>query len=73
MQAPGQSILDAALAHGVAVDYSCTVGGCAACKLRVIKGETLMDEPNCLSDSERAAGYTLACSAYALGPVEIDA
>lgn len=73
VQAPGQSILDAALAHGVAVDYSCTVGGCAACKLRVIKGETLMDEPNCLSDSERAAGYTLACSTYALGPVEIDA
>lgn len=72
-QAPGQSILDAALANGVALDFSCTVGGCAACKVRVSKGSTLMDEPNCLSDSERAAGYVLACSAYAVDAVEIDA
>lgn len=73
VQAPGQSILDAALAQGVGLDFSCTVGGCAACKVRVVKGATLMDEPNCLSAAEREQGYTLACSAYALEAVEIDA
>ena len=73
VQAPGQTILDAALAHGLALDYSCTVGGCAACKVRVIKGSTLLDEPNCLSEAEREQGYTLACSSYALEALEIDA
>ncbi len=72
-QAPGQSILDAALAHGVALDFSCTVGGCAACKVQVLEGEVMMDEPHCLSEAERAQGLTLACSAYATQAVVLDA
>lgn len=72
-QAPGQSMLDAALAHGAALDFSCTVGGCAACKVKVLQGDVIMDEPHCLSDEECAQGMVLACSAYATSAVVLDA
>jgi ring-1,2-phenylacetyl-CoA epoxidase subunit PaaE len=72
-QQPGQTILDAALANGIALDFSCTVGGCAACKIKLNDGPITMDEPNCLSEAERAQGFALACSAYALGAIEVEA
>ncbi|MGJ8669347.1 MAG: 2Fe-2S iron-sulfur cluster-binding protein [Oceanococcus sp.] len=72
-QAPGQSILDAALFNGVALEFSCTVGGCAACKVRVLEGAVQIDEPHCLSDAEQEQGFTLACSAYATQAVVLDA
>ena len=72
-QRPGESLLQAGLRAGIALPFSCTVGGCAACKLKVLDGEVQLDEPNCLSPEERAEGYTLSCSSYCLGPVVIDA
>ncbi len=73
VQQPGQSILDAGLAAGLPLEFSCTVGGCGACKLRVLDGPVIQDEPNCLTAEERAAGYVLACSAFASAPVRIEA
>ncbi|MGH8460728.1 MAG: 2Fe-2S iron-sulfur cluster-binding protein [Stenotrophobium sp.] len=72
-QRVGESILDAGLREDVALRYSCTVGGCAACRVRVVSGAVSLSEPNCLTPEERAQGYTLACSAYALEPVVIEA
>jgi ring-1,2-phenylacetyl-CoA epoxidase subunit PaaE len=72
-QQPGESLLDAGLRAGLKLEFSCTVGGCGHCKVRVLDGEVLLEEPNCLSPEERAAGYTLACSACAATPVTIDA
>ncbi len=70
---PGETILDAGLRNGVNIDFSCTVGGCGACKVRMVSGDVSIDEPNCLTDAEKADGYTLGCSAYALGPAVVDA
>ncbi|ACY15733.1 Oxidoreductase FAD-binding domain protein [Haliangium ochraceum DSM 14365] len=67
----GQSVLDAALAAGVSLPFSCTMGGCGACKLRRRAGDLLMEEPNCLSTDERAAGYVLSCVGRPSGPVEL--
>ncbi|WP_185981545.1 ferredoxin--NADP reductase [Skermania sp. ID1734] len=72
-QRPGETILDAGLRSGLRLDFSCTVGGCAACKIRVIRGAVTIDEPNCLSDQERADGYILSCSAYAQESAVLDA
>ena len=41
--------------------YSCAMGGCAACKVRVTAGETQAEEPNCLDPAEAREGYVLAC------------
>ena len=73
IQQPGETLLDAGLRDNVGLRYSCTVGGCAACRVRVLSGAVTLSEPNCLTPEERAQGYTLACSAYALGPVVIEA
>ncbi len=70
---PGETILEAGLRSGVNLDFSCTVGGCGACKVRMLSGAVTIDEPNCLTDAEKAEGYTLGCSAYALEPAVIDA
>ena len=59
--APGQTILEAALAAGLDLPFSCALGGCGACRVRLRDGEIRMDEPNCLSRSERAEGYVLTC------------
>jgi ferredoxin-NADP reductase len=68
---PGQSILEAGLAAGLAMPYSCAMGGCAACKVKLERGAVLMREPNCLAASERASGYVLACVANPTEPCRV--
>jgi ring-1,2-phenylacetyl-CoA epoxidase subunit PaaE len=58
---PGQTILEAALAAGIEMPFSCAMGGCGACRVRLSEGEVRMEEPNCLSRAEREQGYVLAC------------
>jgi ferredoxin-NADP reductase len=70
---PGQTILQAGLAAGVELPYSCTMGGCGACKVRKRSGSVVTSEPNCLSDGEREAGYVLACCSYADDQLVIEA
>jgi len=69
---PGQTILQAGLDAGVDLPYSCTMGGCGACKVKKSGGDVVVSEPNCLSDRERAEGYVLACCSYADGDVTIE-
>ena len=69
---PGQTILQAGLEAGVALPYSCTMGGCGACKVRRSDGSVVTSEPNCLSEGEREAGFLLACCSYADTPVVIE-
>jgi ferredoxin-NADP reductase len=68
---PGQTILQAGLEAGVDLPFSCTMGGCGACKVEKRAGSVVMSEPNCLSDGEREAGFVLACCSYADSSVVI--
>lgn len=68
---PGQTLLEAGLAAGLALPYSCAMGGCAACKVELEQGAVIMREPNCLSPRERAAGYVLACVANPSEPCRV--
>lgn len=61
--APGQTVLEAGLAAGLEMPYSCAMGGCGACKVALERGDVIMREPNCLTDREREAGMILACVA----------
>jgi NAD(P)H-flavin reductase/ferredoxin len=61
------TILDAALAAGIAYPHSCRVGECGACKSRLIAGEVFSPvppDPSVLSPSERAAGVILPCRSW---------
>ncbi len=66
-------VLQAAADAGLELAHSCTLGGCGACKVRVLSGELEMDEPNCLSTAERARGEGLICIGRPQGPLVIDA
>jgi ring-1,2-phenylacetyl-CoA epoxidase subunit PaaE len=68
---PGQTLLEAGLAAGLSLPYSCAMGGCAACKVELERGEVVMREPNCLGPSEREAGYVLACVASPVSPCRV--
>jgi ring-1,2-phenylacetyl-CoA epoxidase subunit PaaE len=69
---PGASLLEAGLAASAPMAFSCGVGGCGACRVRLVDGEVDLEEPHCLSDEERRAGYVLACIGRPRGACTID-
>ncbi|ALM83760.1 CDP-6-deoxy-delta-3,4-glucoseen reductase [Bordetella sp. N] len=59
----GQTVLDAALAAGIVLPYSCRSGACSTCKGKVVSGEYDAGPypAQVLAPEEMAAGYTLLC------------
>ncbi len=72
--APGQSLLEAALAAGIDLARSCRNGTCRACLCRIAHGQVRyrIDWPG-LSPDEKAEGWTLPCVALPLGDVSLEA
>jgi len=69
---PGQTLLDAGLAAGLPMPYSCTVGSCGECVVRLLGGEVAQQEPNCLTARQKAAGGILTCTSSPLADVTVD-
>jgi CDP-4-dehydro-6-deoxyglucose reductase len=69
------TILDAALRSGLAVNYGCSNGNCGLCKARVISGQVqkVRHHDYVLSEAEKRQGYTLLCSHTAVGDLVIEA
>ena len=65
--APGQTLLQAALAAGLRLPSSCRNGSCRACMCQLLAGRTAytIDWPGLLAD-EKADGWLLPCVAVAL-------
>jgi len=61
----GVTILEAALADGIAYPHGCRSGRCASCKSRLVSGAVdLLDHSRfALSEEEKAQGLILACRA----------
>lgn len=72
MAQPGETLLEAGLAVGAPMTFSCTLGGCGRCRVKLISGEVEMPEPNCLLPHERQANYALACIARPLSSVVLE-
>lgn len=60
-----KSVLDAALAAGIVLPYSCRSGACSTCKAKVLSGsvEAGPSPAQILSADEIEAGFTLLCQA----------
>lgn len=59
----GQLVVDAALAAGVRVPYSCKGGMCCTCRAKLIEGEVAMLRNFSLEAWEVDAGFVLTCQA----------
>ena len=72
--AADQSVLDAALAAGIVLPYSCKSGACSTCKAKVISGtiEEGASTTQILSPEEHEAGFTLLCQAHAKSDLVIE-
>ena len=71
--APDQSVLEAAEAIGVAIDFSCRVGTCGTCVVPLLKGSVTMAVEDGLPPADKARGIILACQAKSAGALVVDA
>ncbi|MYN45894.1 2Fe-2S iron-sulfur cluster binding domain-containing protein [Pseudoduganella sp. FT93W] len=71
---PRETVLQAALRHGMAFPHSCRVGGCATCKCRLLTGKVkeLTSAAYVLTGQELTAGYILACQSVPTQDVAIE-
>ncbi len=69
-----ETLLDAALRHGLTLPYGCKDGACGACKGKVVDGtvDHGKAQPHALKDDEKAAGLTLYCCATARSDLVIE-
>ena len=59
-----KNLVDAALAQGIELPYSCKGGVCSTCRCKVTQGEVDMDINYALEDYEVARGFVLGCQSY---------
>lgn len=69
-----ETVLESALAAGIAYPHDCTVGTCGTCRSRLITGKVDAITPfgYTLSREELEAGYILACQAVPESDLEIE-
>jgi CDP-4-dehydro-6-deoxyglucose reductase len=69
-----ETILEAALEHGLTLPYSCRNGACGACKGKVLQGSVDHGKAQAfaLSEEEKAAGMALFCCAKPLSDLTIE-
>ena len=68
-----ETILAAALRHGIGLRYGCKHGACGSCKARIVEGEVDLAQASgfALMGYERDAGMALLCSAYPLDDIVV--
>jgi len=71
----GQTLLEAGLRAGLALDYGCSAGNCGQCRGRLIQGEVqrLRHCDYTFGEAERMAGAILTCAMTPVGDVVIEA
>jgi len=69
------SILEAGLRGGLALNYGCSNGNCGLCKMRVVSGDTrkIRHHDYTLTEAEKGIGYILGCSHTAVSDVVLEA
>lgn len=68
-----ETILEAAERMGIDMNYSCRVGGCGECSVKIISGDVEMDVEDALEPNDKAANIILACQARPTSNVVIEA
>lgn len=66
------TILQSALAHHIALPYSCKGGRCSTCMARCVSGKVKMSINEVLTDKDLQEGWILTCVGYAETDIELD-
>jgi CDP-4-dehydro-6-deoxyglucose reductase, E3 len=71
--APGATVLNAGLAAGWNIPYSCRAGTCRTCRGRILRGSVDHGaaHPAYLTEEQKAKGFALLCKAKPLSDLEI--
>lgn len=69
------SILEAGLSAGLALNYGCSNGNCGKCKAKLLSGKIkkIKQHDYTFSESEKCQNYFLCCSNTAITEIEIEA
>ena len=70
-----ESILEAGLRGGLALNYGCSNGNCGLCKMRVVSGEVRRTRHHdyALTEAEKGLGFVLGCCNTAITDVVLEA
>jgi ferredoxin len=68
-----QTILELSEELGIGIQFSCRVGTCGVCKVKMTSGEVDMAVQDALDDDDKANGIILACQAKPKTPVTVEA
>ena len=69
----GQTVLEAAEALGVSINYDCRAGICGQCKTKLLAGRVIMDAEDALDAMDRANNVILSCQARCVDQVVVEA
>lgn len=71
--APNKTVLEASEDVGVNIDYSCRVGVCGLCKVKLLSGSVTMEVQEALDENDKRSNVILACQAKSAGDISVDA
>ena len=70
---PGQTILELSEELGIGIAFSCRIGTCGVCKVKMTAGEVDMAIDDALDDDDKKNGIILACQAKPKTEVTVEA
>ena len=70
---PGQTILELSEELGIGIPFSCRIGTCGVCKVKMTAGEVDMAIDDALDDDDKKNGIILACQAKPKTEVTVEA
>ena len=70
---PKQTILELSEEIGIGIEFSCRVGTCGVCKVKMTSGEVEMAIEDALDPSDKTNGIILACQAKPKGEISVEA
>ncbi len=69
----GQTILELSEELGIGIEFSCRVGTCGVCKVKMSSGEVEQEVQDALDDDDKKNGIILACQAKPTAEVTVEA
>jgi len=69
----GQTVLELSEELGIGIEFSCRVGTCGVCKVKMASGEVEQEVQDALDDNDKKNGIILACQAKPKTEVTVEA